>query len=159
VLIELLSFSKSSGPVVALEQEYLQRLPKGFRVELKDLSASIKGVEVQKIGDVYAGVLQGVLGPDAQLVLLEERGKHFTSEAFSDFLHDKMLHGPRILRCALAGPFGWGTLVGENRAGKLKSAFSLSLSSLTFPSHLARLILIEQLYRASTIISGRSYHK
>jgi len=159
VLIEVLSFSKSSGPVVTLEHEYLQRLPKGFRVELKDLSASIKGVEVHKVGEIYASVLQGFLCPDAQLVFLEERGKHFTSEAFSDFLQEKMLHGPKIVRCALAGPFGWGALGLEARAGKLKGAFSLSLSSLTFPSHLARLILIEQLYRASTIISGKSYHK
>jgi 23S rRNA (pseudouridine1915-N3)-methyltransferase len=159
VLIELLSFSKSSGAVVALEQEYLQRLPKGFRVELKDLSASIKGVDLHKAGEAYARVLRGYLGPDAQLVLLEERGRHFTSKSFSDFLHDKMLHGPKIIRCALAGPYGWGALDYETRAGKLEGVFSLSLSTLTFPSHLARLILIEQLYRASTIISGKSYHK
>jgi 23S rRNA (pseudouridine1915-N3)-methyltransferase len=159
VLIELLSFSKSSGPVVALEHEYLQRLPKGFRVELKDLSATIKGVDMHKAGATYANVLQGFLSQDAQLVLLEERGKHFTSEAFSEFLQDKMLHGPKIIRCALAGPYGWGSLGCETRTGKLKGAFSLSLSTLTFPSHLARLILIEQLYRASTIISGKSYHK
>ena len=158
-MIELLSFSKSSGPVVALEQEYLQRLPKGFRVELKDLSASIKGVEVHKVGEVYASVLESFSGPDVQLILLEERGKNFTSEAFSDFLHEKMLYGPRIIRCALAGPFGWGALGSEVRTSKLKGVLSLSLSPLTFPSHLARLVLIEQLYRASRIISGKSYHK
>ena len=154
MLIEILSFAKSSGSAVILEQEYLQRLPKGFRVELKDLSACLKGVSAERYEDLYASALQGSLSSDSQLFILEEHGREFTSERFADFFQEKMIHGPKTIRFALAGPYGWG-----NSTQKLKGSFSLSLSPLTFPSHLARLILIEQIYRASTIINGKSYHK
>lgn len=86
------------------------------------------------------------------MVLLDESGKSFTSREFSGFLQKKMASGLKELIFVVGGPYGFSNKVYDNVNEKL------SVSKMTFPHELVRLIFIEQLYRAFTIIKGEPYH-
>lgn len=91
-------------------------------------------------------------GRDDFMVLLDERGKELTTTEFAGWIRKQsMMSGRRIL-FVTGGPWGVSEDVRKN------AGFSLSLSRMTFPHQLVRLIFVEQLYRALTIIKGESYH-
>jgi 23S rRNA (pseudouridine1915-N3)-methyltransferase len=86
------------------------------------------------------------------LVLLDSRGKQLTSEAFAAWLGRQREDGvPRIV-------FAIGPASGWSDNGRSQAHLLLSLGSLTLAHALARLVLAEQLYRASTILTGHPYH-
>ncbi|MGE4587449.1 MAG: 23S rRNA (pseudouridine(1915)-N(3))-methyltransferase RlmH [Mangrovibacterium sp.] len=87
-----------------------------------------------------------------ELILLDEKGKEFRSETFARFLEKKMLAGTRSLVFATGGPYGFSSQVYAAAGSKI------SLSRMTFPHQLVRLVFAEQLYRALTIINGEPYH-
>lgn len=80
-------------------------------------------------------------------VILHKDGQILSSEEFADFLRDKAFH-----------QFVIGGVFGVNQEVFKSASFKLSLSRMTFPHELTRVILLEQLYRAMTIIHGKSYH-
>jgi 23S rRNA (pseudouridine1915-N3)-methyltransferase len=86
------------------------------------------------------------------VILLDEKGKEFTSERFADFLQKKMNAGPKRLVFVVGGAFGFDPA--------LYSTFPshLSLSKMTFSHQMVRLFLLEQLYRAFTILNNEPYH-
>ncbi|MEZ4857880.1 MAG: 23S rRNA (pseudouridine(1915)-N(3))-methyltransferase RlmH [Flavobacteriaceae bacterium] len=86
------------------------------------------------------------------LVLLDEKGKHHTSEAFANYLQKKMNSGLKNLVFAIGGPYGFSEEVYEKAQGKL------SLSAMTFSHQMIRLFFIEQLYRGFTILRNEPYH-
>lgn len=85
-------------------------------------------------------------------VLLNERGKTFASEAFAKQIERWGESGARPIEFWLGGPLGTDPLL-EKEVEAL-----LSLSPMTFPHDLARVMLFEQLYRAMTIQNGKTYH-
>jgi 23S rRNA (pseudouridine1915-N3)-methyltransferase len=85
-------------------------------------------------------------------VLLDEHGKQMSSEAFAAFIQRYMNRGTRYLAFVTGGAFGFSPAVYTRVSEKI------SLSSMTFPHQMARLIFVEQLYRAFTILKGESYH-
>lgn len=85
-------------------------------------------------------------------VLLDERGKQMTSKAFSEYLQRTMNRGVRNLTFITGGAYGFSGAVYDRVKEKI------SLSPMTFPHQLVRLIFLEQLYRAFTILKGESYH-
>jgi 23S rRNA (pseudouridine1915-N3)-methyltransferase len=88
----------------------------------------------------------------ACIIALDERGEEFTSHAFAAFLNKTVESGVRELVFVLGGALGLDELVRE------KAYKTVSLSRLTFTHEMARLVLLEQLYRAFTIITGKTYH-
>ncbi len=86
------------------------------------------------------------------LVLLDERGSELSSIEFSKWMEKKMAAGMRQLIFVVGGPYGFSKSVYE-RANNL-----VSLSKLTFSHQMVRLIFVEQLYRAMTIIKNEPYH-
>jgi 23S rRNA (pseudouridine1915-N3)-methyltransferase len=91
-------------------------------------------------------------GRAATLVLLDSRGKQFSSEAFAAWLGRQRDDGvPRIV-------FAIGPASGWSDAARLRAQLLFSLGPLTLAHALARLVLAEQLYRASTILTGHPYH-
>lgn len=86
------------------------------------------------------------------LVLLDENGKHYTSEEFSGFLQKKMNSGIQSLTFVVGGPFGFSDEIYSLAKEKL------SLSKMTFSHQMIRLFFVEQLYRGFTIIKGEKYH-
>ena len=92
------------------------------------------------------------LKPDDYLIALDEHGKQFSSEGLSDFLQERASASTKNLVFLIGGAFGLDAAV-------LKRAqMKWSLSQLTFPHQLVRLILAEQVYRACTILQNEKYH-
>lgn len=92
------------------------------------------------------------LKPDDYLIALDEHGKQFSSEGLSDFLQERASASTKNLVFLIGGAFGLDAAV-------LKRAqVKWSLSQLTFPHQLVRLILAEQVYRACTILQNEKYH-
>ncbi|ATA88345.1 23S rRNA (pseudouridine(1915)-N(3))-methyltransferase RlmH [Capnocytophaga stomatis] len=86
------------------------------------------------------------------LILLDERGKEYTSVGFSEFLQKQMNAGTRQLVFVIGGPYGFSEEVYARANGKL------SLSKLTFSHQMIRLFFMEQIYRAFTILKNEPYH-
>jgi 23S rRNA (pseudouridine1915-N3)-methyltransferase len=118
---------------------YLKRLPGLVVTELRD-STMAKEAEA----------IAAALRPDERLVLLTEEGTTYTSVAFAQQLRDS---GSERLAFVIGGADGL------DPALKARASWRLSLSPMTFPHELARLLLLEQLYRASSILQGGPYHK
>jgi Uncharacterized conserved protein len=96
-------------------------------------------------------ILQQIAGSD-ELFLLDENGEEFTSIKFARFLEKKMVAGLKRLVFVIGGPYGFSASVYSKAVGKV------SLSKMTFSHQMVRLIFLEQLYRAMTILKGEPYH-
>ncbi len=93
------------------------------------------------------------LPPEAFTVALDEKGKPLTSEAFSRNLELWGQSGSREIVFILGGPYGL------EESLKKKSDFCLSFSTMTLAHGMARMLLLEQVYRAFSILRGEPYHK
>jgi 23S rRNA (pseudouridine1915-N3)-methyltransferase len=99
-----------------------------------------------------AETILGFLKEDDYLIALDERGKEFTSEGLAQFIQQRANESRKHLVFLIGGAFGLDEKV--LKAAKQK----WSLSPLTFPHQLVRLILAEQVYRACTILQNEKYH-
>lgn len=135
--------------------EYLNRVRRYLQVdmiEIKEKSGSAeKKALVQAIETEGNSILRRI-STDAYAVVLDERGKGIGSRRLAGFLERHMLEGTGELAFILGGPYGLSDKV-RKRADLL-----LSLSDMTLPHQLARLVLLEQVYRALTIIRNEPYH-
>ncbi len=93
------------------------------------------------------------IGAGDTVVVLEPTGRPLTSEAFAAFVRDTRDDGAKACIFLIGGPDGHG------EAALGAATLKLSLGALTLPHGLARVVLIEQLYRAATILSGHPYHR
>lgn len=92
------------------------------------------------------------LSPTDMLVLLDENGKQFTSVEFSNYLQKRMNSGIKTLVFVIGGPYGFSESVYAKAQGKI------SLSKMTFSHQMVRLFVVEQIYRAFTILRNEPYH-
>ena len=92
------------------------------------------------------------IGPTDTLVLLDERGTQYSSLDFSQYLQKRMNSGIKCLVLAIGGPYGFSGAVYARSKGKI------GLSKMTFSHQMVRLFLLEQLYRAFTILRNEPYH-
>lgn len=86
------------------------------------------------------------------VVLLDEKGKEFRSIEFSNYLQKKMNAGTRNLVLIIGGPYGFSDSLYQRADGKL------ALSKMTMSHQMIRLFLVEQVYRAFTILRNEPYH-
>lgn len=86
------------------------------------------------------------------VVLMDERGKEFTSRGFADWIQKQMNSGRKRLVFIIGGPFGLSQEVYSKANSKI------ALSQMTLTHEMAKLMLSEQLYRAMTILKGEPYH-
>ncbi|SET91473.1 23S rRNA (pseudouridine1915-N3)-methyltransferase [Stigmatella erecta] len=134
-------------------QEYASRLEHYTRFELVEL-AEASGRKL-KPGDAKAAEAEAILSrrkPQDWLVALDERGKSLDSVEFSRYL-GKAQTGAKDLLFVIGGDEGLEDSVRQ------AAHLTLSLSRMTLPHRLARLVLIEQIYRAFTLLKGEPYHK
>ena len=136
------------------EGEYLQRVKGSFQLEVCELGLdapdSMTAEEVQ--GREAKALLRKVKEYD-YVIALDERGKRLTSEGFSRLIESRMNVGTKTVGIIIGGAYGLSESVRQ------RADYVLSLSDLTFPHQLARLVIVEQCYRAYTMLKGTGYHK
>lgn len=138
--------------------EYLKRIS-GYSkiqvIEVKDDSISEKpsDLEIKKAIDNEGKRVKSLLKNNEFLIGLDLNKKEFTSEEFASFLSDKIVNNGSSVSFVIGGSYGLSDEL-KNRVNA-----SICLSKLTFPHQLARLILVEQIYRAFKIINNETYHK
>jgi len=96
-------------------------------------------------------ILKHVSNPDL-VVLMDEKGKKYTSIQFSDYLNKQMIGSVQHLIFVIGGPYGFDQTVYDRANSKI------SLSDMTFSHQMVRLFFAEQLYRAFSILKGEPYH-
>lgn len=94
----------------------------------------------------------GCLKKEDYVVLLDEKGRDIKSEALAELVENRMVDSVRRMVFVIGGAYG------ASRSVEERANYVWKLSSLVFPHLLVRVILLEQLYRALTIIKGEKYH-
>lgn len=116
--------------------------------DVKSTKSMATEVQLQKEGEAILASLR-----DAQeVILLDEHGINPTSIDFARLVEKRMVSGQKELVFVVGGPYGF------HEAVRAKASSTLSLSNMTFSHQLVRLVFMEQLYRAFTIIRGEPYH-
>jgi len=153
--IKLLAIGKTDKKqLIQLIDEYQNRLKHYVKFELEIIN-DIKNAknlsedqQKEKEGELILNRLQNT----DQLVLLDDKGKHFTSIEFSKYLQKKMNSGIKQLVLVIGGPYGFSDTVYQKAQGKI------SLSKMTFSHQMIRLFIVEQIYRGFTILRNEPYH-
>ncbi len=132
------------GWVTTAYEDYTRRMRKDMRIDLEEIPVGRTKAEEEKklldrIGDDY-------------LVALDERGKSLTTLQLAGWLGERQQDG-RNLCFVIGGPDGHGQAI------LAKAALRWSLSALTFPHAMVRVILAEQLYRAQSVLQNHPYHR
>jgi 23S rRNA (pseudouridine1915-N3)-methyltransferase len=142
VKLKIAWIGKTKDPAIqSLTTEYLNRISRYVEVEglpLADEAALLK--------------LRDKSRPLHTLVLLDSRGKELSSEELAEFLQNHQDRNPQPLVLAI------GPADGFSDAARKAANTSLSLGKMTLPHELARVVLLEQVYRAFTILKGHPYH-
>ncbi len=136
--------------IQSLESNFLKRInsPKIKVIEVKSYSEDV----AKEAEEVLKKAKELSKDTPFQLITLEEKGKVFNSVEFANWYANKIENNNCTI-FVIGGAAGHGTKVLNAKHD------SLSLSKLTFPHKIARLLLIEQIYRAQTILSSHPYHK
>ncbi|WP_311338639.1 23S rRNA (pseudouridine(1915)-N(3))-methyltransferase RlmH [Capnocytophaga leadbetteri] len=153
--IKLIAVGKTDNPALQqLISTYEKRLSYYINFELQLLpdikNSKSLSEEQQKIKE--GELILSYVEPSHHLILLDERGKEYTSIAFADELQKKMNTGIKQLTFVIGGPYGFSQAIYQRANSKL------SLSKLTFSHQMIRLFFVEQLYRAFTILRNEPYH-
>jgi len=153
--IKLLAIGKTDDKSLhALIQIYQERLRHYINFELviipelKNSKNLSENQQKEKEGDL---LLKEMRSTD-QLILLDEKGQEYRSIEFSRFLQKKMNSGVKQLVFVIGGPYGFSDKIYRKANGKV------SFSKMTFSHQMIRLFVVEQIYRALTILKNEPYH-
>jgi len=137
-----------------LEAEFLKRLNIYAKIKVVELPEESyrKNDDLDKVKEKEAEKIIKQLPEGAVTVLLEENGTSRNSKDFAGFLERMGALNKELV-------FVIGSGIGLHPMLKQYSNYAISLSPLTFPHNMARIILEEQIYRACTILAGKEYHK
>ena len=139
---------------IPIEKEYIKRLTPYFRISIQEISVKkLSTLPEKQRKEKECDIIRQKIKAGDFLILLDEGGKTYDSLKFASMLKKHMLESTKQIVFAVGGVYGW------DEDFKKEANAVLSLSSLTFTYELARLILIEQIYRATTIINRIPYHK
>jgi 23S rRNA (pseudouridine1915-N3)-methyltransferase len=153
--ISLWAIGKNNEPYVKEGiADFTKRISRYFTVEWNVIpvpknAAMLSEMDLKKR---EAEIILQWLRPEDFLVALDEKGKHLSSEGLAQFLEKRSNESVKNIVFIIGGAFG----LDEQILSKAK--FTWSLSALTFPHQLVRLILAEQIYRACTILRNEKYH-
>jgi len=153
--ITLLTVGKTTNAhLIKLQEEYQNRLK--FYIPYDSLVISelknTKNLSITEQQEKEADLILKQLETNDEVILLDEKGKQYTSMGFSEFISKKMLASHKRMVFVVGGPYGFSQRVYQRANGMV------SLSSMTFSHQMIRLIFVEQLYRALTILKGEPYH-
>lgn len=151
---ELIVVGKTTNKhFIAAINDYLERIGHymPFSVTVIPELRNAKSLSQQQQKDKEGEAILRLLQPSDTVVLLDERGKEPRSIELADWLQRQQQTARRLM-FIIGGPYGFSQQV-YSRADSM-----LSLSRMTFSHQMVRLIFVEQLYRACTIIKGEPYH-
>ena len=132
-------------------EEYAGRIKHYLPVSIVEAAKERSG-ERRDLEDAYSKVRKDHLKGSVR-VALDRTGRAMSSEKLAVWLEKAMVGGESLVSFIIGGPHGLAPGALED------SGLAMSLSTLTLPHQMARLLLMEQLYRAMTIIRGEPYHK
>lgn len=137
------------------ETEYLNRLKHYVPMQIESIVPEkiTKNIQVEQILKKEAEKLLAKIPQHAMVIALDQRGQQMTSEDLADQIQNYQNQSVPELYFVIGGPHGLHESV-RSRANKI-----LSLSKMTLMHDMVRLVLLEQLYRACTILAGEKYHK
>lgn len=153
--IKLLAIGKTDNKqLILLIDEYQKRLKHYIKFEIEIILdiKNVKHLSEQQQKEKEGALLLSKLQNTDELVLLDDKGKEFTSIQFSKYLQKKMNSGIKQLVLVIGGPYGFSDAVYKKAKGKI------SLSKMTFSHQMIRLFIVEQLYRGFTILKNEPYH-
>lgn len=141
-------------PLRELATKFSARLPHYMPFEILEVADSPKflsaAIDTRKAREGEA-ILEKI-SPGDFVVLFDERGREMTSREFATFIDRKMATLSRNLVFVIGGPYGFSDAVYQ------RADMQLCLSKMTFTHEMARVVAIEQIYRAATILRGEPYH-
>ena len=153
--LTLIAIGKTDDRLISqLIDDYLKRVNFYIPVEMKTISDIKKG---KKISEKEQIILEGesirkCLQPSDYIVLLDDKGKQFSSVQFAKYIEKKMVSISKRMVFIIGGPYGLSEEI------KKISNEKISLSKMTFTHQMVRLLFSEQLYRAMTILNNDPYH-
>lgn len=153
--IKLLTIGKTDDKnLKTLIEHYQKRLSFYVKFDLEVIPdiKNVKNLSESQQKEKEGELILSKIAPADVLILLDEKGKSFTSVGFSDYLQKKMNAGIKTLVFVIGGPYGFSDAVYQKAKGKI------SLSEMTFSHQMVRLFIIEQIYRAFTILRNEPYH-
>lgn len=151
--IRVLSVGKDrSGLYLPAVEEYAGRISRYARFAMEEVPEARRAAGTPRARDEEGESLLGRIGDAERVVLLDERGKEHDSLSFARRVA-AWVEGAKDVTLVVGGSDGHGEAI------RARAQETLTLSRLTLPHRLARLVLVEQLYRAFTILRGEPYHK
>ncbi len=136
------------------ENEYIKRIKKYVaieKIEIPDLK-NAKKLTFNQIKEKEGKLLLAKIEPHSLIVLLDEKGKEYTSIKFSSWMQDKMNRGYKNIIFLIGGAYGFSDEVYKAANEKI------ALSKMTFSHQMIRMLFTEQIYRAFTILNNEPYH-
>jgi len=135
-------------------EEYLKRLRRyvAFEISVIPELKNAKNMSFDQQKEREGVAILNAIEPSDDVVLLDEKGAQYSSVEFASLLEKKGLSSVKRLVFVVGGPYGFSGDVYNRANGKL------SLSRMTFSHQMIRLLFVEQVYRAMTILKGEPYH-
>ena len=153
--INLICIGKTDDKeIVSLMKYYLPRLPKHWNFELMEIPdvKNAKNLTPDQLKKEEAKLFQNNIDASDLVIILDEKGKQFTSREFSEKIDNWMGNSVKKIHFLVGGAYGFSEEI-YNRANE-----KISLSKMTFTHQMIRLFFVEQIYRAATILQGKPYH-
>ena len=140
--------------LIELQDEYQGRLKHYVTYEtiiIPELK-NTKNLSFTEQKEKEADLILKCLDNSDDVILLDDKGKQYTSVGFSEFIKKKSLTSSKRMVFVIGGPFGFSQRIYQ------RANAQISLSAMTFSHQMIRVIFLEQLYRAFTILKGEPYH-
>ncbi|MDL1913354.1 MAG: 23S rRNA (pseudouridine(1915)-N(3))-methyltransferase RlmH [Bergeyella sp.] len=133
---------------------YKERLPKYWNFEMIEIPnrKSTQNLSIENLKKEEGKSFFSHLDPSSYTILLDEKGKEYTSRQFASRIENLMISPVKKINILIGGAYGFSEEIYE------KSHENIALSKMTFTHQMVRLFIMEQLYRASQILGGKPYH-
>jgi len=138
--------------------EYVKRLTPYVKLDIIEIDEAVlaknaSDADIEIVKRAESEKLVSLISPNHHVVLLDLSGKNLSSTDFSQYIFKQYVHGNSDITFVIGGSHGVSDSL------RKRADFRLKISEMTFPHQLARLILIEQIYRAYKIHYNEPYHK
>lgn len=153
--INLICIGKTDDKeMVSLIRYYIPRIPKHWNFEMLEISdvKNAKNLTPEQLKKEEAKLFQNHIESSDLVILLDEKGKQFTSREFSEKIDHWMGSSVKKVNILIGGAYGFSDEIYQRANEKM------SLSKMTFTHQMIRLFFVEQIYRAATILQGKPYH-